>query len=147
MHFVGPFQRRFQILHKMLQSKYIRCSIGEKNLGNRGISRRYQKRGSMSLLHVRSFVFQKIDFWATTWSEDAQNIFLESLEVILHESEKILNFWQVFGITSVSQVFFPNRAPYIFWLKHFMKNLKTALERPNEVHFAHILWRSHILIK
>ena len=33
--------------------------------------------------------FQKIDFWATTWSEDAQNIFLESLEVFWKFSSKI----------------------------------------------------------
>ena len=40
------------------------------------------KRGgvSLSLLRFRRF-FPKIDFWATTWSEDVQNIFLESLEV------------------------------------------------------------------
>ena len=42
MHFARPFQRHFQIFHKMLQSKYIRCSIGNKNLGNRGMS---QKKG------------------------------------------------------------------------------------------------------
>ena len=36
MHFARPFQRRIQIFHKMLQSKYMRCSIGIKNLGNRG---------------------------------------------------------------------------------------------------------------
>ena len=36
MHFAMPFQCRIQIFHKMLQSKYMGCSIGYKNLGNRG---------------------------------------------------------------------------------------------------------------
>ena len=38
--------------------------------------------GAVSTTFSKIFFFQKIDFWATTWSEDAQNIFLESLEGI-----------------------------------------------------------------
>ena len=33
--------------------------------------------------------FLKIDFWATTWSQDAQNIFLETLEIFWKIPKKI----------------------------------------------------------
>ena len=37
--------------------------------------------GLPEIVTFSKIFFQKIDFWATTWSEDAQNIFLESLEI------------------------------------------------------------------
>ena len=53
------------------------------------------KRGGLHEIVTFSKIFflQKIDFWVTTWSEDTENIFLESLEVFEKFSKKIENFF------------------------------------------------------
>ena len=90
---------------KLWKSKPLKCY---------NMSRQKLTRGA-NIFPTFSKIFPKIDFWATTWSEDAKDIFLESLENFGNITRQL--FFKIFILGTFTGNFkiVPNFKKSSFW--------------------------------